>query len=463
MPAENDTEGIEYLRREAIDAHLAGDGMRVLHVCMIALDNLSGNNDKRRGLSLVRWAFFLGLLWLLDDWLIYAIDSALEKVDDDSCGGGDTALIRHIAHSIGAPAHLGDRALKSLEVDPDWLTSRSHSIEDVAALSLAIEVFWYHDPHGHRWSEVADRWISAVPEHSLGAATLGALRTRLATQTSFLFTDNKTGAAPEPALLQKMNREEQWLITGWSLYFNLETEALDSFLSGLATKLQVNNAYYIKLFPLFNWGRRFRKPGSHDGQFLSLSRRNLIASRQPADVFRERYKHQFSSAFSKLAQSGFSDASANDRIDCFRTAMVNQIQALRSWDVGRWIESEHMLAVSSLELGARGSLDLARRGVLHAVRSNTVEKPGFYPHLDRSLAILDALNEEGRHSLISELLSAPRVRWNSVNRVFAVVSDAIPESLIGSVAKWSSTFELDEYYSKQRRADSQKAVTGGMR
>jgi hypothetical protein len=181
------TKAFEYLRNEAIDAHLAGDGMRVLHLCTIALENMRRPNgrDGQSALALdsVRWAFFLNLYWMLDDWVAYSNDDLFNCVTTDDVSSWDRKLYEYVLTPLKIPLNF-DSTDELRSAPAEWLTLRCNATEDVAALTFAIELTWYKDSQSSEWRELAANWLAKLSTSPL-KTEIEQLLERLTLQSSF--------------------------------------------------------------------------------------------------------------------------------------------------------------------------------------------------------------------------------------------------------------------------------------
>jgi len=444
----------EYLRDEARDAHLAGDGLRVLHFSTVALNHVRSARgmapESKVNLEHIRWAFYLGIYWLLDDWFLHVTESALKHTASEGICTHDNAIINWLLTALKYPLRA-DIPDTLVALPAEWLCARSMDVEDSAALTLALELCWHLDPRENAWKDVASEWIARSPDGTALRRSLEQLVARLAGQRGFRETGSPLVEESEIGLA--ITREQEWLLTAWRLYEECDFTALDRFLLEIAPQIRVESPTYSQFFRVFHMSRIRRE--SKEDQFLSLSRRYFVMSRQPADIFRELRDERFSQAYSDLARSGFADHQASTRFTCFRMAMLNQLNALRSWDIGAWMTGVRQRGQAAVELGARGDLAFARAGVLALVRCQGIDTAGKYPHLDRCIQIFDALPEEDRRKLVLELIATKRILWPSANRVLSELSDAIPDSVLPEVARWTVRLERDDYHSSWARTRMQ--------
>lgn len=438
-------QAFDYLRREAIDAHLAGDGMRVLHLCTVALDridHLQPSGAPSLNLGDVRWAFFLGLYWMLDEWLTYDVNGALKHLTTDDLSNWDVKLIRFFLTTLEIP--LNFESVDDLKIAPtEWLRQRSRESEDVTALTLAVELSWYEDARSPAWRELASQWIERCPKPSLLETELRRIVQRLDLQSRFRLD----GCLPDDEEVPTdTNREQRLLIKAWRLVYEAKFAELDAMVSEIVALIPVESPVYPAFFRVLHFSRMRRN--SKESQFVSLSRRNYVESRQPALACQLLRDGRFDSSYADLARQDFPDGIRSRRFACFRMAMLNQLHALRSWDIGGWLLGERQRAQALLELCHRGYTDLAKDGILALRNGLDVPKPGEYPHFDKAIRVLDTLPEEDRTSVVRDVLASPRIALIAARRVLDELSDAIPDVDLPDVAAWYVRLELDEVHSQ---------------
>lgn len=446
-PSSSDSvqQAFEYLRREAIDAHLAGDGMRVLHICTVALDRidrLSTSGTHSISLSDVRWVFFLSLYWMLDEWLTYDINDALKHVATDDVSSTDVKLIRFILTTLEVPLNFD--AVDELKVVPtEWLLQRSRECDDVAAITMAVELKWYEDPESPAWRELTTEWLERCPRPSLLEMELRRTVQRLDIQAQLRID----GRLPEDKLLHgDTNREQNLLIEAWRLYYEAKFVELDDLVEKIVALVAVESPVYPAFFRVLHFSRFERR--SKESQFVSLSRRNYVESRQPALVCQLLRDGRFDSSYSDLARQGFDDGLRSNRFTCFRMAMLNQLHALRSWDIGGWMFAERQRSQALLELCDRGHAEFATDGIIALRNALSIPEPDKYPHFDKAIRVLDTLPDRERTSFVRNLLASPRIAWVSARRVLDELSDAIPDVDLPDVAAWYVRLDLDEVHGR---------------
>ena len=443
-------QGFEFLKTRALAAHSAGDGFAVNHVCQLALHSLRHRVQAVppgaiRGLDLVdvRWVFFLWLHWLLDYDLLLG-------------EGGRLWLVPLVDRLAGSPPGTHDRVLLStlfatvenplspapteplLTLPDDWLALRSYATEDVSALSLAVEFAWYTNPAGDAWRQLVATWHEKCPAPSPLAGTLQALEQRLETQATLgiggeqgqLKARATSTVAGEAAVFERC----------WRAFLDCEWDLLASLIKKLGVSTQVNTNEYFRLFGLIHFSRSFRE--QPDPQFLSLSRRWYGASRLPSQVFNDFRSHSLTRNSLKLYQQAHPVQGAYERWKCLVLAMLGQLSALRSWDLGRWYGAVSQQSDAHLELARFGDPMHAMYGISSAVLALRSIEEGKNPQADEAIQLLDRLPPGSLTDLVRWLLARRPVEWWSAFQVVSYLSDAIPEPMLPEVARWSNDLSL---------------------
>src|SRR5207244_1094673 len=98
MPSTSLLQGLEFLRSEAVNAHLSGDGIRVLHVCQTAIDYLLGTTQPHSQLLFehARWLFSFYLYWTIDAVGLHQAQQAIGKVTITDDSRADNLLLTQV-------------------------------------------------------------------------------------------------------------------------------------------------------------------------------------------------------------------------------------------------------------------------------------------------------------------------------------------------------------------------------
>ncbi len=439
-------EGLAYLRRHALEAHHAGDGFNVLHHSAVALRRCAifgnKNPDFRVPLFEIRWAFILGMYWVVNDWFLYVVNSSLNHIDCEGENSTDNQLIVHIHNIIYRPNDSVD--IDNIDEIPlEWWDERGGQErtpceEDHIALIFLIELIWYTNPESNRWSMLINKWLKCCNETNTLKQSLEKLKKRLDFQTGFY-----TGEAfqkHENLQLPIDDDIQQYLFQGWIAYYNCDWDALRDSLKLLQNRVRVESNEFRPLFSLMHISRVHREDA--EDQFVSLSRLQIARSRQPAQSFQQFRESYADSQFLLIATDGFpKNAHGNERLAVMRLVMLASLQALRTWDVGSWLSSMKQRAKSRLELGMHDDLQFALTGVLDSVLAHAVPNPKKSPHFSHCLQLIDKLDVDSRRDFVRKLLKLPPIEWQNIYKILCVLSDSIPEDVLPELADWSLKVE----------------------
>jgi hypothetical protein len=433
-----------------VAAHEAGDGFAVNHICRVALaaieQRLAPSRARVAELTLVdvRWVFSLWLSWLLDYELVRDATGKLppaqfaEQLAVTPQDMHDLTLLSFLLAAFADPLALPD-INPLITLPATWIGSRSQETEDVSAFSLAVECAWYGNPAGDPWRSLVTTWRGHCPFGSRLAGALERLERRLATQAALCMGGQPgpvTARAPSPpAAAGTIER-------CWQAFLDCDWTLLDQLIRQLSASTRTDTNEYFPLFSLIHCSRPFRHAAG--SQALSLSRRAYSLSRQPGQVFTDFRSHSFTSNALRLHLQPEPVQGVHERWKCFLLAMLGQLSALRSWDIGRWFEAVGQQADAHLELARFGEPVQAMYGLSSAVLALRIVEKGKHPLAERAALLLDRLSPEQRTGFVRWLLERRPAEWRGAHSVLAILSDAIPEPMLPDVARWSTTLGLSE-------------------
>jgi len=440
-------QGLDYLRRHAIDAHRAGDGLQVTHYCSLALTQVEeygkAHPQHRIELKNVRWAFILGMYWIVHDWFLRLVQSAIEHVNRDGNNATDYELIALIHNRLDSPQSQIN-LLEAAEIPAEWWSERgapngSTAEEDIVAITFVIELVWYSQPSGLDWRDLVDKWLVNSTSDNRIAARIPRLLEQLAYQAGLYSGDAFSDSKASTSLIE--NDVQSELFQAWLALYNHDHDKFESIHNELKYKVNTDHPSYVALFNLQHNALIHRK--TPDSQFVSLPKFQLARSHQPAEFFRHFRESHIDSEFLSIAQAGFpTNSHAGERKTCLRLAMLVSLQALRTWDVGGWISGLRMRARSHLELAATsGDTNSLVAGIIDSVRGHAVLDPKDEPRFGICLQMLDRLSVEQRSKLTLDLLRSPPIEWRQSQGILKYLSDAIPSELHLELAEWSIKVE----------------------
>jgi hypothetical protein len=442
--------GLHLLAQEAEEAHLAGDGIRVLHLCRVAFDYLERRSRSKAlgdlAIEDVRWSFSLALYWGISDYEFIAVRELLKEMpsrDETQC---DRKVLSHVLALLDNP--FSGQPTTELAVLPAvWVASRSEETPDIALFTFAVELTWTHDPFGDSWQDIARAWADNCPAGSVLAKALQELIARLRCQTYLAM-----GRWPKGCGSRDMPSQLPPLAEGYRFFVECQWEALDLLIREQVPRTRVDNPTYVPLFHLIHGTRFYRETG--DSQLLSLSRLRLSASHQPMQVYENLRERAFLDHSLKLARAQGRGGGAAERATTFRLATLAELSALRAWDVMAWRYAVGEQAEVALELAGHtldngAEIAFARLGVVNAVRALQTDDTDtrFLAAIER----LDTASSEERETVVREVLSMRPAEWTDADTVLKVMSDAIPENMLPDVARRSVELELTSLRLRSQR------------
>lgn len=433
-------EGLRFLAQEAKEAHLAGDGIRVLHHCRVAFDYL-GRQSRSKALGDltiedVRWCFSLALYWAFGDYEFMVIHQLLKAIPSRDAAQCDGNVLSYVLSLLDNPFSAQPTA-ELIALPQAWLALRSDENADIALLTLAVELTWTRDPFGDSWQEMAKKWGEGADAESALAVSLRQLLERLRYQTYLTLGKWPTRCGPEDT-----SPDVPPLAEAYRLFTECNWETLDGLIRRQVPRIRIEDPSYIALFNLIHQTRFYR--GSGDDQLVSLSRYNLSASHQPMQVYLGLRQRSYLDHSLQLARVRGSGGGAGDRVATFRLGLLAELSALRAWDLMAWRYAVGEQAQVALELAAQrfdaaAEIHFAKLGIVHAVKALQCDEKD--ERFQRAVERLDAATTEDREEVVRNLLSAHPAEWADAYVALRLISDAIPETLLPDVAQWSVGLE----------------------
>lgn len=434
----------EFLRERAVDAHLAGDGLRVLQVCWVAMEHLrssrSGNVAQHVPFDLVRWCFGLALNWALSGIELRIISDEIRKFPPDGNSKYDRDLLLFIARHLQDPINRHESE-QLMDFPAEWLGMRCSAVEDIAILNFAIELVWTRDPFGDSWQKLAQSWAAPAPSGSQLAMSLPQTADRLRYQTYLTHARWPEGDQPS-------NPKSSYhpMAEGFEHLLNCEWEKLDHLIKSLVPRVRVDDSSYPALFHLIHASRMERhmhlsesERGNVDDEVISLKRYRASTSRQPAQVYESHRQQLFLDSSLRLSRA--ESEGTGDRLSCLRLSMLEELSALRNWDMIAWRDSIRHQVDANLDVARFKEIDFAKLAIVNSVRALSVPDEKKESRFRDAVELMDVASQEDREEIVGELLRTRPLEWPVVFRTFVHLSDAIPESMLPEVAKWSVQLE----------------------
>lgn len=456
---ENQKQALEYLAEQARIAHYEGDGVLVNHICAVALSKVKEWLNKGNCLILfgdIHWSLTLALYWLVDDYMLLLVERIMEKLqpppEDEK---GFSLVLNQIFYLIqqNLPSNqqsLGDPApaIKELmDCNLDWLEKSTECkgslCENSILLTYTIELVWWRNPEGMVWLTLVNTWL----ENTTGTIQkhLSNLKNRLMIQTKAIYP-HASFSIDQEKILKEWEPNIQKLYYAWENFFECKWQELDEDLKTLVGNIffESETSLPLEVFHFHHLSRFHRKsPGSQES---GLTRRKLqICLRKEAlfDDFRAMaFYEKIAGLWNEDKSSQNAHKGAHERFHCFRLSMLNQISALRRWELVSWMEGIRQQFEANRELfrfkGEEDIPEIAAELIRLAVVSRIFKEKD--PTMIDAARQLDKASDELREKLIKTLLFARKFFWPYVLCAFSLLSDAIPESLLTKVAEWCNKY-----------------------
>lgn len=482
----NKKKAAEFLKTKACEAYLSGDVGAVRHLSAIALEKAS-QAAEREDLKLEDfiWAFTFMLKYLKSDWefsqlLVKAYESfgCLQR-----CETNDGVIIPRLTRSDSSTSLYA--ALLNFLFDvfqPNWPLIQEHkesianldisvllegasgedcgdcALEDELLLSLIIEVLWYLEPQGEYWFSLCEKWIKqtvqADPSSSIRQA-LSHTRARLRVQRAILFPVEEE--SPLNLIEEVYPRGEACclLAKAWFYFYHEHWQDLERLIFQMVELIPFESEYFLSLQGLINMTRVQRslvvqrdegEAGRRDyfDQTPGVMRYQRVQLSRPTAIFYYQRGVFFDGLLAKAWRKQF--ASGHLRAHALRLLILLKLEALRTWDLGAYLDTMKREKEFSLQLGLywdpkgeyRGYPDYLKNALLCAVKGLDANLRDC-PELEKAEKVLETLPEASQliSELVKDLISGPPTEWPSALRIFGLLGDAVPEELLEEVARWS--------------------------
>jgi len=427
---------LSYLSEEVRSAHNEGDGVLVNHLCTIAVEQIGrwikeGLSDIR--VSDVHWALVMPLYWLVDEYMLFPVSEVIKNLQPKNKKEEELLRVLKsvfclVEQSLDDSAKVIEELIKS---KPIWVKYQTEC-EDSALLTLAVELVWWRNPEGENWLTLLNAWSNKL--EALVKANLSNLFKRLVLQTSTLYPRFKFDKEKSP--LNELEPIAQDLYQAWESFLDCDYETLDKILRRMVGAISFESSHSLPVFYLHHFTRIQRK--NSEAELAGLTRRRLQISSRKEALFVELRNLTFYKKLQHLWRDETPSKGATERFHCFRLAMLNQITALRAWDLASWFEAINQQHDAIRELLRFGNQDYAIEFSIRAVQLSALSRSfkkedGFF---NDAVQTIDKAPEESREMLILSLISMRRFMWPSVLDALSLISDAIPEKLFSPVAEW---------------------------
>jgi hypothetical protein len=428
-----------YLRERAYRHHLEGDGLRVNSLCSIAIariESLANENKLLIRLNEVRWCFIFPLYWLIDSYMLNAVERGLKSFQKSGKSDEWLHSIIHEYHFlISQPLASYSDSFKVLQTASLSELGEDHQCEDLILLTHIVELVWFRTVRDAGWEKLVDHWLTKSP--TWAKRILLDLKNRLQIQTR-LAAPNLHSPPVTVDIVKSLPKEFRLADLWVQILFN-EGKAIDQSIERLNSVTEPDSHIARLLFDVHHSNRFFGQFG--EAQEVGLSRRRLLISTSPLLIFNELREARRSEQLAELIKSseiGF----ASGRFHMFTLAMLCELSALRLWDFSAWRDAIEAQGEAYLETCRWKEADaaMAAFGIFL-----TVQGLGYQPMKQNSL-VRNAISrlEFAPESVLSELanwLLMPYPRQKPfAYKCFADLSDLLPEEHWFRWAEWTISY-----------------------
>lgn len=435
-------QAFEFLRANARNAHIAGDGLLVGLLCHTGLERLrllAKESSLLLSFSEIAWVPILNLYWLVDPDERYALKHILEQLkreteEDRLVGQWIDRYIILIEQPLVGDAQLSPE-VKDF-VWPHYFTERSPETE--ALVSHMVELAWFHGPNDGNWKELVKNWLKMAPvwTHHI----LNELKIRLEWQARL------TAPSQPQALLSESSadklRTHSDLAEIWLLHLHGRSSSVYELAERLAPSVSAESHRWRVLndfVHLNGWNQK-----DVDSQHVRLARRRRLSEETPLLIFSDKREARLTETLAKLFRAR-SQGAASNRWNTYIIARLHELAALRVWDYGMWLTAIEAQGQASLEVvqWTDNEPELSSQGLVHAVRSFCMKAPDKDATVRHAINTLEFAPVGILMLLANDLLATyPRQKYQAL-QLLTEITDLFPSETWPPLAHWTISFSKE--------------------
>ncbi len=442
---------LNYLRHRMREAHMRGDGSTVNHLCAVALEHLrKWQREENCALSLEDcwWAVAMSCYWLVDEYMLRYCEECLSKVPAEDEGAQELArILNAVVNLIKEPLSEAPSIQDDLwKAEFHWLTDENQT-EGMTLLVFAIELLWRHrlSNMDSSWRDLAANWQAKVSGSVRLAALAEALQNvvgRLAVQEKVLWP-GLSGKDPDD-WSDEHDRPEVGIYSAWKAWVARDWDTFDRLLKELVPSTSMESVHAVPLWRLHDMARGVKSHPLYrayweargDPQVLGLTRMRERVLAGGYIAFQDIRDRALKNYLAAVWREGSSENRATERFHCVRLAILNQIAALRIWDLASWLHTAKLISEVFLEIASQDDRSgySAREAIWWTVLSLHLREND--PFLKRAISLLERTDIVFTRTLVQGLILSRPIEYGHAMYVLSELSDAIPEDLLPEVAKW---------------------------
>lgn len=440
-PEERQQRAFDILKHQARAAHGEGDGLRVGHLCEIALQEVRRLIDRQELLLTIRdiqWAFVFQLYWLLHGYAIQFTRQALQQVPRTS--ETDNAIFKILdayAFFIEQPLMGPDKALKLLKELPISALGDKITPESTEVAVHLVELAWYHSVSTDGWQEVVQLWIQSGPTWL--ALLLKPVQERLGVQTRLTVPSKRKPPFHTSAAAEISNMS--CLAELWLLHLYGRTDAILQRIKEIAPKVNPDDNQWRLIADFWHVNPPLSVHSPGDAQGVWLARRRQMTTAFPALVFNDRRELRIGELLGEIYRRG-EEGLASYRWQVLQLAMLHELAALRIWDYGMWREAVRAQSETLLE-AAKWMHDQpgwSAQGLVLGVRAISLGSAAKDSLVRSAIDHVEFAPQEILTGLSSDLFSTYPRQKHTASGLLDEVGDLVPPTLWPEFATWTATY-----------------------
>lgn len=438
---ENLNHGFLYLKAEIQTAHIAGDGVYVLHLLEIASTKLpEWVQDKRNTITPkdIEWFFAMKLFWGMGT---IDIDSELyefERLQNEtfSAINPTSKILINLIHKHFT-TYLGNVDITQVKdiISREWIIADAANDFPVRPilLGLLIEHAWLRNNENNHWLALLEHIILLLESESpVIRKPFAELKNRLLHQKDLIIFQ------PNPKQEPIDSEDVRQIANAYRFYLDSNRNDLLNSLRVAKSKVDLQNPYYSVWHSLNRLVSFYIESDSYRTQ---ISQWFMYASNSPLERYLTLLSERLAEKKEKEIDDNFSDRYPTIPAIAKLLITLQQIEmcTLRKWSLIRYRfvlreRAKCLMAIAHSEEVPEQRAMYA----FHAIRTFALSMD--IPESDKRFKTLFNYLAFGPHenyeSLIGLVLQSPKNEWTRLASIFAFLGDAIPESLVEKVIQW---------------------------
>ena len=433
----------EYLKKQAIEAHLAGDAYKVIHICNVGIENLKsikGDNFKNV-ISAIRsndnvkfqlqddldfkawhWCFSLYTYWHTGSFGNFSFVEKLEAISQQKNKKKLKAykkFITWLVSLIESNVELKKDNVKfNINDFSDFFKSKED--EDIVLITYALELIFTKSEDKKLWVNYYNIFLKNAVKNIKLKTILTSLYNRLCWQSKIFF------AVKIDEFDYRNKSEKNSIEEGVSFYYDCDSRNLLEYIENSKKYISLDSPNYIPFAQLLR------------SLFFIWSEENKKLSE-----FRENYNWNIEEAKYMLAGNSikinvFIDNLENalNKNESSAKAWLLMIHSLRNWLIYSFVSSCRHLKLYFEKLPNCDDKILSYGLKGHEIDKNKDTK------LRKVIYGFDLLDIEKQKRIFIEILTCPNVILYRAHELVTMLSDSIPYDLLPDFADW--TLKLEE-------------------